>query len=145
MCVIYGQPFRISPSSWLLFSRLNDLQNRSRVSRPGRLHLEVARGEVLALVGENGTGKSMLMKILEGIYAPDSGTIRMTKTYSTRSCMSSSSSRMTDVVFYISMSRKTRPLLGRHSRWWKRFTTTRCLATWYEIVTGSMVMISQHE
>jgi ribose transport system ATP-binding protein len=34
------------------------------------------RGEVLALVGENGAGKSSLMKILSGIYTKDEGTIR---------------------------------------------------------------------
>src|SRR6187401_3689002 len=39
--------------------------------------LEVARGEVLALVGENGAGKSTLMKILGGIYQPDGGEIRV--------------------------------------------------------------------
>ncbi|CAN5818881.1 sugar ABC transporter ATP-binding protein [soil metagenome] len=33
----------------------------------------IARGEIHALVGENGAGKSTLMKILAGIYQPDSG------------------------------------------------------------------------
>ena len=35
--------------------------------------LEVKRGEIHALVGENGAGKSTLMRVLAGIYAPESG------------------------------------------------------------------------
>ena len=35
--------------------------------------LEVARGEIHALVGENGAGKSTLMRVLSGMYAPDGG------------------------------------------------------------------------
>ena len=35
--------------------------------------LEVATGEIHALVGENGAGKSTLMRVLSGMYAPDAG------------------------------------------------------------------------
>ena len=37
--------------------------------------LEVGKGEVVALCGENGAGKSTLMKILGGVYQPDSGEV----------------------------------------------------------------------
>jgi ABC-type sugar transport system ATPase subunit len=39
--------------------------------------LEVQHGEVMALVGENGAGKSTMMKILSGVYQADAGTILM--------------------------------------------------------------------
>ncbi|MDO6966584.1 sugar ABC transporter ATP-binding protein [Rhizobium alvei] len=41
------------------------------------VNLKLRRGTVHALMGENGAGKSTLMKILAGIYVPDSGTFRL--------------------------------------------------------------------
>jgi len=41
------------------------------------VHLELHAGEVTALIGENGAGKSTVVKILTGIYQPDGGDIRV--------------------------------------------------------------------
>ncbi len=42
--------------------------------------LTLQRGEVLAVIGENGAGKSSLMKILAGVQPPDAGTIEVAGT-----------------------------------------------------------------
>lgn len=39
--------------------------------------MSVSSGEVHCLAGENGSGKSTLIKIMSGVYAPDSGLIRL--------------------------------------------------------------------
>ncbi|MBB3407228.1 simple sugar transport system ATP-binding protein [Rhizobium sp. BK316] len=41
------------------------------------ISLSLAKGEVLALLGENGAGKTTLMSILFGHYVPDTGTIHI--------------------------------------------------------------------
>ncbi len=41
------------------------------------LSLEISQGQKIALVGANGSGKSTLVKLLCGLYEPDSGTVRV--------------------------------------------------------------------
>jgi ABC-type uncharacterized transport system ATPase subunit len=41
------------------------------------INLTLYNGEILALLGENGSGKTTLMNMLGGMYAPDSGAIRI--------------------------------------------------------------------
>jgi phospholipid/cholesterol/gamma-HCH transport system ATP-binding protein len=40
------------------------------------LDLDIARGETLTIVGASGSGKSVLLKMLVGLVAPDAGSIR---------------------------------------------------------------------
>jgi ribose transport system ATP-binding protein len=47
------------------------------------VHLEVKAGEIHALLGGNGAGKSTILKVLRGVHKPDSGTIEVLgKTFS---------------------------------------------------------------
>src|SRR3954470_17070020 len=62
---------------------VNKITMRGIVKRfPGVLandhvDFDLRRGEVHALLGENGGGKSTLMNILAGLYRPDAGEIRV--------------------------------------------------------------------
>ena len=40
-----------------------------------KVNLDIYKGEILALLGENGSGESTLMNMLSGIYFPDEGQI----------------------------------------------------------------------
>jgi rhamnose transport system ATP-binding protein len=58
-----------------------EIENISKTFGPTRAVVNVSfglnPGEVLALIGENGAGKSTVVKMLTGIYKPDSGSIRV--------------------------------------------------------------------
>ena len=62
------------PSTSTPAIRLTDIHKSFGPVRANRgASLEVMRGEIHALVGENGAGKSTLMRVLSGMYAPESG------------------------------------------------------------------------
>jgi ABC-type sugar transport system ATPase subunit len=50
-------------------------KNFGPVSALSDVDLEIMPGEVLALVGDNGAGKSTMIKTISGIWAPDSGKV----------------------------------------------------------------------
>ena len=46
-----------------------------QVTANDHIDLDVYRGEILAILGENGCGKTTLMNMIAGIYFPDEGQI----------------------------------------------------------------------
>jgi len=58
--------------------RLDNIQKTFGATRAlKRVSLEIAPGEVHALIGENGAGKSTLMKVLSGAHAAEQGTMEL--------------------------------------------------------------------
>jgi ABC-type uncharacterized transport system ATPase subunit len=68
-----GSPVTDHQSPFLIASGISKRFGAVEANRAASL--EVARGEIHALVGENGAGKSTLMRILAGLHHPDSGTV----------------------------------------------------------------------
>jgi ABC-type polysaccharide/polyol phosphate transport system ATPase subunit/ABC-type polysaccharide/polyol phosphate export permease len=52
--------------------------SRRRLQALRAVDLDLATGEVVAVVGPNGSGKSTLLRCMSGVYEPDSGTIEAT-------------------------------------------------------------------
>ena len=64
-----------SPNSDVLLSIENITKRFPGVVALDCLSFDVRRGEVLGLLGENGAGKSTILKIISGAQLPDTGTI----------------------------------------------------------------------
>jgi len=72
-----GRPLSTSaPSDGSPLLELRGISKRfGAVQALSDVNFEVKAGEVVALVGDNGAGKSTLIKVMAGIYIPDSGEI----------------------------------------------------------------------
>jgi ATPase subunit of ABC transporter with duplicated ATPase domains len=70
--------FRVPPRSGDQVAVIEDLHKRygSRVLYDG-FDLTIRRGERWAVMGRNGAGKTTLLKLIAGVSAPDSGTVRL--------------------------------------------------------------------
>src|SRR5262249_31726412 len=64
-----------SPSSPAAFAFQGITKTFGPVTANADVSFEVAAGTIHGVVGENGAGKSTIMKILYGLYQPDSGQI----------------------------------------------------------------------
>tara|TARA_B100001750_G_C15447833_1_gene567223 strand:- start:614 stop:1339 length:726 start_codon:yes stop_codon:yes gene_type:complete len=66
-----------------LFTGIFDLLKGKKATAQGKfaamtdVNLEVNRGEVLGVIGRNGSGKSTMLRVIAGIYHPDEGTVQV--------------------------------------------------------------------
>ena len=66
-----------SKKARLLEAVLPFYQNHGTFSAINDLDLTLKKGEVLGILGKNGAGKSTLLKMITGVVAPTSGTIKV--------------------------------------------------------------------
>ena len=65
----------MSPTPMLEITNLH--KSFPGVKALSNVHLRLFPGEVHALMGQTGAGKSTLIKVLTGLYTPDAGTITL--------------------------------------------------------------------
>ena len=75
----FGRSRRCAPTDTLVLPIALEMRNISKsfgsIQANKNVSLEVYHGEILAILGENGCGKTTLMNMIAGIYFPDEGTV----------------------------------------------------------------------
>jgi ABC-type sugar transport system ATPase subunit len=71
----YTLPDTLSPSSDEMIRLQRVVKRFGGITAVNDVSFDINRGEIHAVVGENGAGKSTIMKVLAGVYQPDSGTL----------------------------------------------------------------------
>lgn len=69
------EPEIISGNDVLMVSNLAKAFENQKLFE--NINFEIKRGEKIALIGGNGTGKTTILKLLNGLTSPDAGTIRL--------------------------------------------------------------------
>lgn len=79
-----GAAISSSPAPMTAIKSMNTILKATSLSKtfgPIRalsdVNLSISRGEVVALIGDNGAGKSTIIKILSGVFRPDSGSLQI--------------------------------------------------------------------
>ena len=73
--VITKVPENTAPKKEVILEMRNITKTFGSIVANKNVDLTVYKGEILAILGENGCGKTTLMNMIAGIYYPDSGEI----------------------------------------------------------------------
>jgi len=68
---------RPRPAGELSLSKVNFTYDGGRAPAISDISLSIKPGRITGLIGHNGSGKTTLSKLLQGLYQPDDGTIRL--------------------------------------------------------------------
>ena len=72
LCIDY-RPLKNISIVKTLFHKKDDKEKAFRAVK--NVSFEVEKGEILGIVGKNGSGKSTMLRALAGIFRPDEGSI----------------------------------------------------------------------
>ena len=57
--------------------KINKVSKKTSFTALKGVDLEVKKGEVLGVIGRNGSGKSTMLRVMAGIYRPDEGIVKV--------------------------------------------------------------------